>query len=209
MNKKALMLGMNNTTYENPHGLNDDSKNYSTAYDLSRLMRYAIKNNDFLKITQTLKYKNWYNKNELLTDYKYLISGKVGYTKSSGQVYVSAAAKNNKTLIISTIDEPDKYNLHKKLYEEYFDKYKKHKVLNKYTFNFKSKNKNAYFYIKKDFDILLKENEIEDLKIKIDTQNKAVKIYLKDELIHSQRLYEIEYNTKKNIIKKILSFLRQ
>ena len=59
MNKKALMLGMNNTTYENPHGLNDDSKNYSTAYDLSRLMRYAIKNNDFLKITQTLKYKNW------------------------------------------------------------------------------------------------------------------------------------------------------
>lgn len=208
MNKKAMILGMNNTTFENPHGLNDDSKNYSTAYDLSRLMRYAIKNQEFLKITSTKKYKNWYNKNDLLTEYKYLISGKIGYTKKSGQVYVSAATKNNKNLIISTIDESDKFNLHKSLYEEYFKKYKKHKVLNKYTFTFKSKNKNSHYYIKKDFDMLLKEDEIDDLKIKIDTQNKAVKVYLKDELLHSQRLYEIEYNTKKNMIKQILSFFK-
>ena len=95
-----------------------------------------------------------------------------------------------------------------KYYEEYFKKYKKHKVLNKYTFTFKSKNKNSHYYIKKDFDMLLKEDEIDDLKIKIDTQNKAVKIYLKDELLHSQRLYEIEYNTKKNMIKQILSFFK-
>ena len=59
-------------------------------------MKYAIKNNDFLKITSTTKYNNWYNKNELLTDYKYLISGKIGYTNASGQVFVSAATKNNK-----------------------------------------------------------------------------------------------------------------
>ena len=144
----------------------------------------------------------------MLTEYKYLISGKIGYTKKSGQVYVSAATKNNKNLIISTIDESDKFNLHKSLYEEYFKKYKKHKVLNKYTFTFKSKNKNSHYYIKKDFDMLLKEDEIDDLKIKIDTQNKAVKIYLKDELLHSQRLYEIEYNTKKNMIKQILSFFK-
>lgn len=208
MNKKALILGMNNTTFENPHGLNDDSENYSTAYDLSRLMRYAIKNEEFLKITSATKYKNWYNKNDLLTEYKYLISGKIGYTKKSGQVYVSAATKNNKTLIISTIDESDKFNLHKNLYEEYFNKYKKYKVLNKYTFSFKSNNKNNHYYIKKDFDMLLKDNEKEDLMVKVDTQNKAVKIYLKDELIHSQRLYETEYNSKKNMIKQILSFLR-
>lgn len=209
MNKKALMLGMNNTTYENPHGLNDDSANYSTAKDLSILMRYAIQNDNFLKITQSKKYNNWYNKNELLTDYKYLISGKTGYTKKSGQVYVSAATKNNKTLIISSIDERDKYNLHKQLYEQYFNEYKKHKILNQYTFSFKSKNnKNVHYYIKKDFDMLLKDNEINDLKIKIDTQNEAVKIYLEEKLIHSQRLYKIEYEKKVNIIKQILSFFR-
>ncbi len=81
MNIKAYMLGMNNTSFENPHGLNDDSFNYSTAYDLALLMNYAIRNKDFLHITSTKKYKDWYNKNELLSNYKYLISGKIGYTK--------------------------------------------------------------------------------------------------------------------------------
>ena len=123
MNLKAFKLGMYNTSFENPHGLNDDTKNYSTAYDMSLLMKYAIKNKDFLEITSTKKYNNWYNKNELLTDYKYTISGKIGYTKASGQVFVSAAKKNNKTLIIASIDEADKFNLHESLYEKYFKLY--------------------------------------------------------------------------------------
>ncbi len=208
MNTKAMQLGMTNTTYENPHGLNDDSKNYSTAKDLSKLMRYAIQNKQFLEITRTNKYNNWYNKNELLNNYKYLVSGKTGYTKKSGQVYVSAASKNNKTLIISTIDENDKYNLHKQLYEKYFDEYKKQKILNQYTFSFKEKgNDKVHYYIKKDFDMLLKEDEINDLKIKVDTQNESVNIYIKDKLIHSQKLYKLEYEKKVNIIKQILSFL--
>ena len=207
MNTKAMILGMTNTTYENPHGLNDDTYNYSTAKDLSKLMKYAIQNEQFLKITRTNKYNNWYNKNELLNNYKYLISGKTGYTKKSGQVYVSAATKNNKTLIISSIDENNKYELHKKLYEKYFDEYKKYKVLNQYTFSFKEKtNEKIHYYIKKDFDILLKESELNDLKIKVDTQNDAIKIFIKDKLIHSQRLYKIEYKNKVNIIKQILSF---
>ncbi len=207
MNTKAMILGMTNTTYENPHGLNDDTYNYSTAKDLSKLMKYAIQNEQFLKITRTNKYNNWYNKNELLNNYKYLISGKTGYTKKSGQVYVSAATKNNKTLIISSIDENNKYELHKKLYEKYFDEYKKYKVLNQYTFSFKEKtNEKIHYYIKKDFDILLKESELNDLKIKVDTQNNAIKIFIKDKLIHSQRLYKIEYKNKVNIIKQILSF---
>ena len=207
MNTKAMILGMTNTTYENPHGLNDDTYNYSTAKDLSKLMKYAIQNEQFLKITRTNKYNNWYNKNELLNNYKYLISGKTGYTKKSGQVYVSAATKNNNTLIISSIDENNKYELHKKLYEKYFDEYKKYKVLNQYTFSFKEKtNEKIHYYIKKDFDILLKESELNDLKIKVDTQNDAIKIFIKDKLIHSQRLYKIEYKNKVNIIKQILSF---
>lgn len=207
MNTKAMILGMTNTTYENPHGLNDDTYNYSTAKDLSKLMKYAIQNEQFLKITRTNKYNNWYNKNELLNNYKYLISGKTGYTKKSGQVYVSAATKNNKTLIISTIDENNKYELHKQLYEKYFNDYKKYKVLNQYTFSFKEKtNEKIHYYIRKDFDMLIKENELNDLKIKVDTQNYAIKIFIKDKLIHSQRLYKIEYKNKVNIIKQILSF---
>ena len=208
MNMKAFEIGMHNTTFENPHGLNDDTENYSTAYDLALLMKNALKNQEFVKITSAKKYKNWINKNDLLYDYKYLITGKIGYTKKSGQVYVSAASKNNKNLIIASINEKDKYELHKNLYETYFKKYKKYKVLNKYTFSFKSKEDDYHYYIKKDFDMLLTEDEIDKLKIKIDTQNNLINIYIDEEKIHSERLYKIEEKTKKNLIQEILSFFR-
>ena len=210
MNIKAFKLGMNYTTFENPHGLNDNTKNYSTAYDLSLLMKYAINNEEFLKITSTKKYKDWYNKNELLSDYKYLISGKIGYTQKSGQVFVSAARKNNKTLIISSIDEGDKFNLHKKLYEKYFEMYDKYKILNKYTFSFKVKNKNNnHYFILDDFDMLMKKDEIDKLKIEADLDNEYVLVYLSNKLIHTEKLYKNTYNlTKRSKLKELLSFFK-
>ena len=53
MNQKAKELKMYNTVFENPHGLDDESKNYSTAYDMALLMKYAMKNPEFIKITKT------------------------------------------------------------------------------------------------------------------------------------------------------------
>lgn len=213
MNLKAHKLGMNNTTFENPHGLNDDTKNYSTAEDISKLMRYAIKNKDFLNITSKKKYKVdnyiWYNKNKLLSDYKYLISGKIGYTKASGQVFVSAARKDNKTLIISTIDEGDKFNLHKNLYEKYFKEYERYKVLDKNTFSFKVKNKNHdHYFIKNDFNMLLTKNEIKKLKVNINLNkdNRFVDIYLDNNLIHSEKLYKLKYQSRLKKIKELLLF---
>ena len=213
MNLKAHKLGMNNTIFENPHGLNDDTKDYSTAEDMSKLMRYAIKNKDFIKITSTKKYKVknyiWYNKNKLLSEYKYLISGKIGYTKASGQVFVSAAKKGNKTLIISSIDESDKFNLHKNLYEKYFKNYERYKVLDKNTFSFKVKNKDHdHYYIKNDFDMLLTKEELKKLKIKVNlSKNKNyANIYLEDNLIHSEKLYILKYQSRLKKLKELLLF---
>lgn len=213
MNLKAHKLGMHNSTFENPHGLNDDTKNYSTAEDMSKLMRYAIKNKEFLNITRTKKYKVdnyiWYNKNKLLSDYKYLISGKIGYTKASGQVYVSAAKKNNKTLIIASINESDKFNLHKKLYEKYFDEYERYKVLDKNTFSFKVKNKNHdHYFIKNDFNMLLTKNEIKKLKISVNLNknNNYVDVYLDNNLIHSEKLYILKYQSRLKKVKDLLLF---
>ena len=208
MNVKAYMLGMNNTSFENPHGLNNDTSNYSTAYDMALLMKYAIKNKEFLKITSTIKYKDWYNKNKLLSEYKYLISGKIGYTKRSGQVFVSAAKKDNKTLIIASIDEADKFNLHKRLYEEYFDKYELYKVLDKYTFTFKN-NDNNHYYILNDFYMLLNKKEKDKLKIKININGVIdyVSIYYDNKIIHNERLLKINYFERmKNIKEKLLFF---
>lgn len=213
MNLKAIKLGMKNTTFENPHGLNDNSKNISTAEDMSKLMRYAIKNKEFLNITSSKIYKVdkyiWPNKNKLLKQYKYLISGKIGYTKASGQVFVSAAKKDGKTLIITSINESDKFNLHKKLYEKYFEAYEKYKILDMNTFSFKVKNKNKYhYYIDNDYYMLLKKDEINKLKIKIDLSKneEKVTIILNNKIIDNVKLKKIKYEVKTNKIKQILSF---
>ncbi len=215
MNIKAYKLGMYNTSFENPHGLNDDTKNYSTAYDISLLMKYAIKNKDFIRITSTKKYKVnnyiWYNKNKLLSDYKYLISGKIGYTKASGQVFVSAAKKDNKTIVIATIDESDKFNLHKKLYEKYFNEYKKYTILNKNNFSYKIKDKNNnYYYINNNYSILLKENEINKIKVRININDyfNYAEVYFEDKLIHNEKIYYESYIERKNKIKELLSFFK-
>ena len=213
MNLKAYKLGMYNTTFENPHGLNDKTKNMSTAYDMALLMKYAVKNKDFLRITRTYEHKVgnyiWYNKNKLLRDYKYLISGKIGFTKKSGQVFVSAASKDNKTLVIASIDEGDKFNLHKYLYEKYFNMYERYKILDKNTFSFKvNNNRNDHYYIKNDFYMLLRKDEINKLKIKVNlNENKnIVEIYLYDKLIHSEKLYVLKYKSRLKKLKKLLLF---
>lgn len=215
MNLKAIKLGMKNTTFENPHGLNDNSKNISTAEDMSKLMRYAIKNKEFLNITSSKIYKVdkyiWPNKNKLLKQYKYLISGKIGYTKASGQVFVSAAKKDGKTLIITSIDESDKFNLHKKLYEKYFEAYEKYKILDMNTFSFKVKNKNHdHYYIKNDFDMLLTKEELKKIKIKANlSKNKNyVNIYLDEKLIHSEKLYILKYQSRLKKLKDLLLFFK-
>lgn len=65
MNNKAKELGLENTHFESPHGLDSDN-HYTTAYDLSLLTNYALNNETFLKIVGTKNYTvtiNGYPKN--------------------------------------------------------------------------------------------------------------------------------------------------
>ena len=57
MNKKAKEIGMTNTTFSNPHGLDEETKNYSTARDMAKLSRYAYKNKTYRKIIGTEEYR--------------------------------------------------------------------------------------------------------------------------------------------------------
>ena len=91
MNKKAKEIGMLHTTFVNPSGLdNTDSGNYSTAYDMALLTRYAMGYSDYRKIVGTKKHVVktnkktyvWHNKNKLLNE-KYVTGGKTGYTKKA------------------------------------------------------------------------------------------------------------------------------
>lgn len=225
MNKKAIELGMFNTTFKNPHGLDDDTKNYSTAYDLALLMKYVMKNKIFRKITQTKKYitnnKNityeWYNKNRLLSMYKYATGGKIGYTTKSGHAFVSSATKGRENLIVVTLKDSNRFERHKSLYKKYFENYDKYQILNRYTFSIKDFFYDKHhLYIKNDFEMMLSDNEKKHLKLNVILKrNKRVKknkpvgyveILLKNKSIHKENIYAISKKDKINKIKSWLFF---
>lgn len=225
MNRKAVSIGMKNTVFENPHGLDDDTKNYSTAYDMALLMRYAANNDTFMEITGQTKYTVdsnierhiWYNKNKLLTLYKYATSGKIGYTTSSKHVFVSSAKKGEEELVIATIKDTDRFNTHKSLYEETFDKYDKYMILNRYTFSLKEDYyKDYHLYIKNDFEVMLSEDEKDKIRLEIklkkldkvsdNEQVGYVYVYVKDELVHKEAIYAVSKECKLKKIKNWLFF---
>ena len=116
MNEKADVLGCKDTYFITPNGLDDENTkgtHHSTAADMALIMRYAISNPAFLKITETLDYtfnecdgeKNFavHNKNALLTMRDGVLSGKTGYTADAGYCYVCAVQIGERIFIVSLL----------------------------------------------------------------------------------------------------------
>ena len=179
MNSYANKLGMVNTTFSNAHGLDDDTKNYSTAYDMSLLMRYAFLNEEFMKIIGESKYKCkssvksylWYNRVSILDDYKYSLGGKNGYTPAAGKTLISYAKKDDVTLGIVTLDDGDIYNSQIKLFNKYFDEYTKYKIIDKDKFYIDKSFFEDDIYIKEDFYYLLSRDELDKITTLISIYN--------------------------------------
>lgn len=124
MNEKAKQIGMQDTHFVTPSGL-DDKEHYSTAYDMALLGAYAIDNNSFLDICSSKKVdvlfkepyqtRAFYNENRMLKRYEGCIGIKTGFTKTSGRCLVSAAKRNNLCLVAVTLNAPDDWNDHEKL----------------------------------------------------------------------------------------------
>ena len=129
MNRRAQELGMLNTHFVTPSGL-DAEGHYSTAYDMALLAREALRNPVFAEMAAakrlTLHYGNppydrsLLNHNRLLSLYPDAIGVKTGYTKTAGRCLVSAARRDGVTLICVTLGCPDDWNVHEALYERYF-----------------------------------------------------------------------------------------
>jgi len=224
MNQKAQKLGMHNTVFNNPHGLDEQTQNYSTAYDMALLSVYANKNPFYQKVTSTKYHKvqtenkaySWTNRNKLVFNYEYFISGKTGYTPSAGKTFVSSAKKNNLSLTIVTLNDSDIYETHKSLYETMFEKYKNYIVVNKNTFPIKEKTKNKNAYLKENIIYPIKENEKENLNVKINLNEQIkdniigeLKVYYADEEIKVIKIYQRERQTpKKGMFQRIKEFFR-
>ncbi len=140
MNQKAEWIGMENSHFTNPHGLDDSNNHYSTAYDMAILTQYAMKNKNYRKIAGTKIHRApnpneawdrvWKNKNRLLTEkYKYCTGGKTGYTKKAKRTLVTTASKDGVDLITVTIDDSTDWADHIALYEAGFDQYSLVEVL--------------------------------------------------------------------------------
>jgi D-alanyl-D-alanine carboxypeptidase len=119
MNEKAAYLGLENTHFANPHGL-DAPEHYSSAADLARLTAYALKNPTFREIVKTQVktvpwpgeewHRKWYNKNKMLRFYKGADGVKTGYTKKARRTLVSSATRNGRQLVTVTLNAPDDWN---------------------------------------------------------------------------------------------------
>lgn len=221
MNDKAMEIGMKNTTFNNPNGLDDVKGNYSTAYDMAILTSYAMKNKEYQKITKTTKYVlktnmntySWTNKNKLLKLYKYATGGKTGYTQIAKRTLVTTASKNNMNLVVVTLNDGDDWNDHIELFEYGFSKYKKYKILKKGNIDVPDVHyKNYQYYIKNDFSYLLDDIEKDNIVIKFKIEkNKIIKnnikigeveVYLTDNLIYEDELF-IKKKEKISFFEKI------
>ena len=124
MNERAKAIGMNNTNFVTPSGLDDDN-HYSTAYDMALLTCEAMKNPYFADAckceTARLEFGNppykrtIRNHNRLLQMYDNCVGVKTGFTKKSGRCLVSCAEDGNKRVIAVTLNAPDDWNDHIKL----------------------------------------------------------------------------------------------
>lgn len=116
MNEKAKEIGCTDTYFITPNGLDAKDgagEHHTTARDLALIMRYAMKNQTFLHITQTRDYTfsdlskkrqfSIHNSNALLDMTDGVLSGKTGFTGNAGYCYVCACQKNGKTLIVSLL----------------------------------------------------------------------------------------------------------
>ena len=132
MNERAQALGLSDTHFENPHGL-DSSEHYTTAHDLAKIAAAALKNPKFKEIASTYKKsfiteersRTYVNHNKLLNMYDGCVGVKTGFTKKSGRCLVGAAERDGLTLISVTLDAPSDWADHKNMLDYGYERLEK------------------------------------------------------------------------------------
>lgn len=132
MNKKAKELGLNNTKFSSPHGL-EQGEHWTSAHDLAVLTAYAMKNKVFKEIVATKEKEiRWTtrqynrrlrNKNKMLSIYEGAEGVKTGYTKRAGRCLVTSALRDNFRVVCVVLNAPDMWNDTKKILDYAYNNY--------------------------------------------------------------------------------------
>lgn len=119
MNDKAREVGMKNTAFENPNGLDGDA-HHSTARDMALLAAYAAEDPTFRRICSTKNVKidgrTMENHNRLLKELDGCIGMKTGYTKAAGRTLVTVCEREGRRLVAVTLHDGNDWADHKALY---------------------------------------------------------------------------------------------
>ena len=229
MNKRAKELGAVNTTFKNPHGL-DEEGHLTTAHDLALIARELIKHEEILKLTSTyettITHKNgkslWLvNTNKLIKFYNGLDGLKTGFTDNAGYCLTGTMLRNDMRLITVTMKAPtkedrntDTINLMEYAYSMYYKStlIKKDKKIGDMFIDNAKKRKVSY-YLKEDASVILDKN-VRNIKYNYSVKLNNVKAPLKkNDVVGTLTLHlnnqDINYNliVKENI-KKSNYFVR-
>ena len=229
MNKRAKELGAVNTTFKNPHGL-DEEGHLTTAHDLALIARELIKHEEILKLTSTyettITHKNgkslWLvNTNKLIKFYNGLDGLKTGFTDNAGYCLTGTMLRNNMRLITVTMKAPtkedrntDTINLMEYAYSMYYKStlIKKDKKIGDMFIDNAKKRKVSY-YLKEDASVIL-DKDVRNIKYNYSVKLNKVKAPLKmNDVVGTLTLHlnnqDINYNliVKENI-KKSNYFVR-
>lgn len=218
MNEYANNLGIKNTIFYNPHGLEESNgnANKSTTFDMAKLTKYAMENNEFREIFKTKKhtvktnYKTyvWHNKNKLLS-LDYITGGKTGFTELARRTLVTTGSKDNMNLVVVTLNDPNDWSDHKTLYENIFKNYQSLELLNKDTFKIDTKDyyEEDKLFIKNNYNMTLTKEEYKNIKLNIniwklndyvdDMQVGVVEVILDDIIYHKEPIYVMKKEVKK------------
>ena len=229
MNKRAKELGAVNTTFKNPHGL-DEEGHLTTAHDLALIARELIKHEEILKLTSTyettITHKNgkslWLvNTNKLIKFYNGLDGLKTGFTDNAGYCLTGTMLRNDMRLITVTMKAPtkedrntDTINLMEYAYSMYYKStlIKKDKKIGDMFIDNAKKRKISY-YLKEDASVIL-DKDVRNIKYNYSVKLNNVKAPLKkNDVVGTLTLHlnnqDINYNLiiKENI-KKSNYFVR-
>lgn len=195
VNNMASKIGMKNSTFANPSGLDSDLNtfNYSTAYDMAILTQYALKNEVFKEVfgaksyecrTKNEKFYKFLHKHKLV-GYEYITGGKTGFTKLANRTLVTSASKDGLELVIVTFNSGDDFKEHKDIAYSVFNEMKQYTLVEKRAMYEYRKFFNGKVPVVKEDIIYPLFNDEKDINYEIKGNFKRViiKIYLKDQLI--------------------------
>lgn len=220
MNKKAKELDCTDTVFETPNGL-DKGEHHSTAYDMARISAYAIKNNEFIKISNTLNYSfstdmgsySVFNKDRLLTEYSGAIGIKTGFTGKAGHCFAGAAKRGDVTLVSVVLasgwgstGKNKKWTDTKQILDYGFNNYKKCSIIhrNEKVGSIKvdkAKTESVEVAYAKDYEALISDKDRVEIKKNIEMKltapvTKGQRVGNAEVFINGERQCDIELITQ-------------